>query len=88
MAIEEKQNDMKKNFDDIAGWYLVANIIENQPYGENGEIRKGTKHFAPHTKIYCSTPRWGDGYSNLVVAGKQKDAFPEDKPIGLFLGRI
>ncbi|MDJ0651236.1 MAG: hypothetical protein QNJ60_21285 [Xenococcaceae cyanobacterium MO_188.B19] len=28
-------------------WYLVANFKENIPYGENKEIRKGTKHFAP-----------------------------------------
>ena len=45
---------MKKNFNDVAEWYLVANVIENQSYGENHEIRKGTKHFTPHTKIYCS----------------------------------
>lgn len=56
-----------KKFEDIAGWYLVANVRENQPFGKNHEIRKGTKHFTPNTKVYCSYPQWGDGYENIIV---------------------
>lgn len=63
---------MNKKFDDIAGWYLVANVKENIPYGEQGEIRKGTKHFAPNTKVYCSAPQWGDGFSNIIVGGRHR----------------
>ena len=63
---------MIEKFEDIAGWYLIANIKENIPYGEKKEIRKGTKHFAPNTKIYCSAPRWGDGYENIIVGGRHR----------------
>lgn len=61
-----------KKFEDIAGWYLVANVRENQPFGKNHEIRKGTKHFAPNTKVYCSYPQWGDGYENIIVGGRHR----------------
>ena len=61
-----------KKFEDIAGWYLVANVKENIPYGEKKEIRKGTKHFAPNTKVYCSAPQWGDGYENIIVGGRHR----------------
>ena len=63
---------MNNKFEDIAGWYLVANVKENIPYGEKGEIRKGTRHFAPRTKVYCSAPQWGDGYSNIIVGGRHR----------------
>ena len=43
---------MNKKFEDIAGWYLIANVKKNIPFGETGEIRKGTKHFSPNTKVY------------------------------------
>ena len=43
---------MNKKFEDIAGWYLIANVKKNIPFGETGEIRKGTKHFPPNTKVY------------------------------------
>ena len=61
-----------RKFEDIAGWYLVANVKENIPYGEKREVRKGTKHFAPNTKVYCSEPRWGDGYENIIVGGRHR----------------
>lgn len=53
-------------------WCLVANIIAEQPFGENREIQKGTKHFSPNTKVYCSVPHWGDGYEQIVVAGRHR----------------
>lgn len=47
-------------------WCLVANVIA-QPFGENHQIQKGTKHFSPNIKVYCSAPHWGDGYA-LIYA--------------------
>jgi len=63
---------MSQKLEDIAGWYLVANVKEDIPYGEKKEIRKGTKHFAPNTKVYCSAPQWGDGYNNIIVGGRHR----------------
>ena len=53
-------------------WCLVANIKPEQLFGENHEIKKGTKHFSPNTKVYCSAPHWGDGYEQIVVAGRHR----------------
>ncbi|MEH2023630.1 ankyrin repeat domain-containing protein [Nostoc sp.] len=53
-------------------WYLVANVISEQPFGENHEIQYGTKHFSPNTKVYCSAPTWGDGYERIVVVGRHR----------------
>ena len=53
-------------------WCLVANIRAELPFGENREIQKGTKNFSPNTKVYCSAPHWGDGYKQIVVAGRHR----------------
>ena len=54
-------------------WCLVANIVENRPYGPQGETtRRGTKHFAAGAKIYCFPVEWGDGYEQIRVIGRQR----------------
>lgn len=53
-------------------WALVGNIKEEHKFGENHEIRKGTKHFSPGTKVYLSCCHWGDGYENINVIGKPR----------------
>ncbi|MEH2237594.1 ankyrin repeat domain-containing protein [Nostoc sp.] len=63
---------MTEQFEKYLEWYLVANVISEQPFGENHEIRYGTKHFSPNTKVYCSAPTWGDGYEKIVVAGRHR----------------
>ena len=56
-------------------WCLVGNIIEERPYGHGGEeIKKGTKHFAPNTKVYCLPAQWGDGYEQIIVIGQHRGA--------------
>ncbi len=50
-------------------WCLVGNIVEERPFGETHEIRRGTKHFTPGTKVYCVPAKWGDGYENIPVVG-------------------
>jgi hypothetical protein len=54
---------------------LVGNIIEKHEYGENKEIKYGTKHFAPGTKVICYPALWGDGYENIYVIGKPRKTF-------------
>jgi hypothetical protein len=50
-------------------WCLVGNIVEEHAFGESKEIRRGTKHFTPGTKVYCLPPQWGDGYEKVVAVG-------------------
>ncbi|MHC5724493.1 MAG: hypothetical protein ACYTXY_10125, partial [Nostoc sp.] len=63
---------MTEQFEKCLEWCLVANVISEQPFGENHEIQHGTKHFSPNTKVYCSAPTWGDGYEKIVVAGRHR----------------
>jgi len=54
-------------------WCLVGNIVEDRPYGLGGdEIKKGTKHFSPKTKVYCLPIQWGDGYDQIIVIGRHR----------------
>ncbi len=50
-------------------WCLVGNIVESHEYGEEHEIKSGTKHFSRGTKVYLAPGQWGDGYENIVVIG-------------------
>jgi hypothetical protein len=50
-------------------WCLVGNIVAEHQFGESREIRRGTKHFTPGTKVYCLPSQWGDGYEKVVVVG-------------------
>lgn len=49
---------------------LVGNIIDEHEFGENHELRRGTKHFGPGTKVYLAPIQWGDGYERVYVIGK------------------
>jgi hypothetical protein len=53
-------------------WCIVANVAGEQLYGENREIKRGTKHFSAGTKVYCFPPLWGDGYEKIKVIGRHR----------------
>lgn len=53
-------------------WCLVGNIAETREYGENHEIKNGTKQFSGGTKVYVAPVQWGDGYENVIVLGKPR----------------
>jgi hypothetical protein len=54
-------------------WCLIGNIVEERPYGEgSAEIKYGTMHFSPGTKVYCLPARWGDGYEKIMVIGRHR----------------
>ncbi|GKS11733.1 hypothetical protein YDYSY3_27330 [Paenibacillus chitinolyticus] len=53
-------------------WCLVGNIVEERYYGENKEIRRGTKKFSSNAKVYCFPPLWGDGYEEIKVIGRTR----------------
>ncbi len=50
-------------------WCLVGNVIQEHEYGEEHEIKYGTKHFSRGTKVYLAPVQWGDGYESIVVIG-------------------
>ena len=49
-------------------WCLVGNIIQEHEYGEEKEIRKGSKHFRPGAKVYpIKTFCPGDGINERIT---------------------
>jgi hypothetical protein len=51
-------------------WSLIGNIVEQPESGT--EVRRGTKHFSPGTKIYAFPAQWGDGYERIIVVGRHR----------------
>lgn len=50
-------------------WCLVGNIVQEHEYGEEHEIKLGTKQFSRGTKVFLAPAQWGDGYEKIVVIG-------------------
>lgn len=50
-------------------WGLIGNIVQKHEYGEEREIKYGTKQFSRGTKVFLAPAQWGDGYENVVVIG-------------------
>lgn len=48
---------------------LVGNIIDKHYYGENKEIKSGTKHFRPGAKVYLLPEYGGMGHEDMPVYG-------------------
>ncbi|MBS9774788.1 MAG: hypothetical protein KGV59_06510 [Tenacibaculum sp.] len=47
-------------------WVVVANIVEERPFGHNGnETKYGTKAFKPNTKVYIVD--WHPGMCESIV---------------------
>lgn len=55
-------------------WSVIANIVPKRLYGPDGnEIKIGTKHFTPNTKVYVVDGYWGmGGESVTVIASPRK----------------
>lgn len=53
-------------------WCLVGNIVKTHEYGEDHEIKTGSRHFAPGAKVYMAPVQWGDGYERITVIGKPR----------------
>jgi hypothetical protein len=49
---------------------VAANVAEETALGEGGlELRRGIKHFAAGAKVWVLPPQWGDGGTQVIVAG-------------------
>jgi hypothetical protein len=53
-------------------WCLVGSIVDQHYFGEDKQIKIGTKQFSPGTKVYCFPPQWGDGYEKIKVIGRPR----------------
>ena len=72
---EKYQTAVTKSYDEYINnghswcWCLIGNIVEKHEFGEEHEIRYGTKQFSRGAKVYLAPAQWGDGYENIVVIG-------------------
>jgi hypothetical protein len=54
-------------------WCVVANVVHERPYGPGGCIlRRGTKHFAPGTKVHVVEYFWGTAGERVTVVGRHR----------------
>jgi hypothetical protein len=66
-------NYIKQEIDSIEWVYcLVGNIVKKHKFGENKEIKYGSKQFSGGTKVYCYPGKWGDGYERIYVLGRPR----------------
>lgn len=61
----EKFNEKHEDF----RYILVGNIIDKHYYGQNKEIRSGTKHFRAGAKVYLFPKYGGNGHMRIPVYG-------------------
>jgi hypothetical protein len=50
-------------------WCVVGNVVAERLHGSEGEVRHGTKHFSPGTKVYLVDAYWGRGGETVTVLG-------------------
>jgi hypothetical protein len=67
-ATQYSGKDFKKSENEYE-YCLVGNIIDKHRFGENGEIRYGTKHFRPGARVYIFPQYGGMGHENIQVIG-------------------
>lgn len=49
-------------------WCVIANVVPRRLYGpDGGEIKIGTKHFTPNTKVYVVDAFWGMGGDSVTI---------------------
>lgn len=49
---------------------VAANVAGETAHGEGGlDLRAGIKHFAAGAKVWVLPPQWGDGGTQVIVAG-------------------
>jgi len=60
--------EFNKNHEEFR-YILVGNIIDKHYYGENKEIRSGTKHFRAGAKVYLLPQYGGNGHTDIPVYG-------------------
>ena len=64
----KKVEEQNKNTEEFR-YVLVDNIIDKHYFGENKEIRSGTKHFRAGAKVYLLPEYGGNGHNEIPVYG-------------------
>lgn len=71
--IKWQLNKTKNELKEEPIWTVVANIVEERPYGPNGkEIKIGTKYFKPGAKVYIIDWHPGTCESIIVIGMVRK----------------
>jgi hypothetical protein len=50
-------------------WCLVGKIVDRNTVGRGHRVVRGTRHFAPGTKVYCPCELGGNGWERICVIG-------------------
>ena len=50
-------------------WCITGNIVDHRYHGEEKELKRGTKHFRPGTKVYCIPEFPGTAHDTIRVIG-------------------
>lgn len=66
--------EFNKNSEEVR-YILVGNIIDKHYYGENKEIRSGTKHFRAGAKVYLLPEYGGNGHTDIPVYGLPRKSY-------------
>ena len=53
-------------------WCLIGNIQAENVFGPERQIRSGTHHFSPGSKVYCLPSQWGDGLESINVIARHR----------------
>ena len=56
-------------------WCLVGNIVEENQYGENHELRYGNKQFRPNAKVFVNLVYGGLGHESILVIGMPRHSY-------------
>lgn len=72
IELQEQFNPIKSLDETTFVWCLIGNVVDEHFYGSDKEVKHGTKHFSPNTKVYCLPAQWGDGYENIKVIGRHR----------------
>lgn len=73
------KNDIGKNSNEKFSYILVGNIIDKHYYGENKEIKSGTKQFRADAKVYLFPEYGGMGHESMPVYGQPRKRWKKIK---------
>lgn len=71
METTKKENSAEQEWQ----WCLVGNIVEERKYGENHELRYGTKQFRPNAKVFINLVYGGMGHEDILVIGIPRHSY-------------
>jgi hypothetical protein len=72
------KKDSKSNLPAIAEgeflWCIVGNIVDKHFFGQDKEIRRGSKQFRPGAKVYCIPEFGGDAHAKVRAIGRPRNS--------------